>query len=540
MKYIFLSGIVCLFATVMFAQTIELEKLNRSINTTYGEISPVVSRDGKTLYFTRVADPDFNKTLIIEGKDVYTTEPTRYNVYLQETYAQLMGGRIENPGASEFNQDVWVAESVNDYFDRVYHPGTPLNNALPNSICAITPEPDEFIIINEFDEKGGMKSGFSTIRQYADGSWGFPQPIQIGSYYNYSEAVNFTMSSDGDVLILSLIREDSHGMHDLYVSFREGENQWSVPKNLGWGANSPYDELTPTLSDDKKLLYFSSTRTGGAGGSDIYYVERLTENWERWSAPKPMQSPINTSSNESQPYFNRATGFLYFCSNRDGNSDIFRVQVREPEPQTEIVIKGRIINAATKDIMPAKVYSGFADVNKFKNFYVSSDGTFRMTIPKGKPYKIIAQAEGFFGRQETISFKEDFYYFKAIEIDLILNPMAENAQISIDPIYFEQSKANILRRSFPALDDLVAILKEHATMEVRIEGHTDNIGDKSLLQKLSDDRAKAVKDYLVGQGIAGGRIETRGYGAARPISSNDDETTRSVNRRVEVRITKSE
>ena len=520
------------------AQKMQIEKLNAKVNTAqYNEISPVVSRDGRTLYYTIVAHPNFNKTLLINGSDVHQTAPAQYDAKLREAYADLSGTHINNPTNSVFNQDVWVAESVDDYFDYVHHPGAPLNNALPNSICALTPEPDEFIIINQFKKEGGMSQGFSRTRLYADGTWSFPEPIFIGDYYTQSEEVNFTMSTDGEVLILSVEREDSFGSNDLYVSFKEGEQKWSTPKNLGIGVNSSYRETTPQLSEDKKTLYFSSNRPG-LGGNDIYTVRRLDASWQNWSPASLLKAPINSSADDSQPYFNAATGFLYFTSTRDGTSDIFRVGIEEPEPQTEITVKGRIINSATNDIIPAKLFFGPSAAKDYKSFYASADGTFRMTMPKGEEHKFVAQKEGFFAHPRRLQFKKDFYYFKDYEFDLILDPMELNAQVSVDPIYFERSKALIMRKSFNALDGLADLLKEYPSMEILVEGHTDNNGKANELRRLSEDRAKAVREYLINEGIGGNRIEFVGLGGGKPVTANDSEENRSKNRRVDVRVTK--
>lgn len=524
--------------SVIFAQNLKLEKINSKVNSTgYNEISPVVSRDGKTLYYTVVGHPEFNKTLIENGQNVHESSPALYDAKLREAFQDLTGTYLSSPGNSAFNQDIWVAESVDDYFDYVHHPGHPLNNALPNSICALTPEPDEFIVINQFKKEGGMKQGFSSVRLYADGSWSFPEPIFIGNYYTQSEEVNFTMSSDGEVLILSVEREDSFGSNDLYVSFREGEQKWSAPKNLGRGVNTQYRETTPQLSEDKKTLYFSSNRPG-IGGNDIYSVRRLDNSWQTWSASTLLKTPVNSSSDDSQPYFNAATGYLYFTSTRDGSSDIFRVQIKEPEPQTEITVKGRIINSATKDLIPAKLFFGPAAGESYKSFYFSADGTFRVKIKKGEEFKFIAQKEGFFAHPRRLIFKKDFFYFKDYEFDLLLDPMELNAQISLDPIYFERSRALILRNSFEALDGLAVLLNEYPQMEICVEGHTDNNGKQNELIRLSEDRAEAVRDYLINEGISADRVTAKGFGGSRPFSLNDSEENRKKNRRVEVRITK--
>jgi len=130
------------------------------------------------------------------------------------------------------------------------------------------------------------------------------------------------------------------------------------------------------------------------------------------------------------------------------------------------------------------------------------------------------------------------YFFKEPEFDLTVDPLKENGMISLDPIYFEQSRAIILPQSFGELNRLAEILQNNPGISIQIEGHTDNIGEWESLQKLSEDRAAAVGDFLVEKGIERGRIATRGYGASMPVNNNMNEEQRRENRRVEIRITK--
>jgi hypothetical protein len=107
--------VLCLFwAGLLPGQGIE--KLNNEINThTYDEISPILSVDGHTLYFTRVGAPDFNRTLVLNGEDVSTTRPDEYDRYLKQVYNQITGRKVSRPEQSDFNQDVWVAESTDEF-----------------------------------------------------------------------------------------------------------------------------------------------------------------------------------------------------------------------------------------------------------------------------------------------------------------------------------------------------------------------------------------------------------------------------------------
>jgi hypothetical protein len=117
------------------AQNYVVEKIHEGINSSkYDEITPVISIDGKTLYFTRVGSPDFCRTISVDGKDIAPDYNIRaYEQILSSVYGQIIGSDVVlNPFQSDLNQDIWFAETQRTPFDRILHPDAPLNNALPN------------------------------------------------------------------------------------------------------------------------------------------------------------------------------------------------------------------------------------------------------------------------------------------------------------------------------------------------------------------------------------------------------------------------
>jgi outer membrane protein OmpA-like peptidoglycan-associated protein len=104
-------------------------------------------------------------------------------------------------------------------------------------------------------------------------------------------------------------------------------------------------------------------------------------------------------------------------------------------------------------------------------------------------------------------------------------------------IFFQSGKSAIMPRSFALLDEVAAVLSARPSMQVRVEGHTDGRGSRSLNLRLSQARAEAVQGYLVGKGIGSDRMEAKGYGPEQPIDDNKTATGRERNRRVEFMIT---
>jgi len=514
-----------------------LQKLPAFINSSYTEITPVPSRDGRTLYFTRVGHPDFDHTLFIDSVDMaMKLAPEKYLEILGSVYSQIASTKIYDPTASAFNQEIWVATGDSIGFTDLTHPGYPLNNALPNSLVTITPDPNAFYVINRFMPNGNMDRGFSKVNRTSDSlGWSFPTPIEIEDYYTITSDVSLTMSFDGEILILSAARFDSRDM-DLYVCFREEEHKWSSPKHMGTTINSSGRETTPFLSEDNTTLYFSSNRKESSGGNDIFTAQRLDSTWTNWSIPERVREPINSKFDDSQPYFNMTSGYLYFTSKRDGNSDIFRVRIAPPQA-TEMEVIGRVINRKTNELMAYALVN--YDMGKGgKNQVVATDGTFKLKIPKGVKTDMVADIPGFAGEVEQVLFRRDYYYFREQYVVLYVEPLTVNSKIQLNPIYFKQSTAIILEESYTELDRLFLTLAKNPGMYIRIDGHTDNVGKLEDLVALSEERAKGIKLFLVGKGIADARIAVVGHGPKFPLTDNSSDEMRSKNRRVEIVIMK--
>ncbi len=510
-----------------------LETLTEEINTRhYDEIAPCVSPDGQTLYFTRVGSPVFDKTLIEGGtniSDIY--EGRDYEQYLSKIYSILAGEKINDPVNSAYNQDIWVARSLNIEFDKIEHPAFPLNNALPNSVSTIDPTNQDLIVINQFVEGGGMRKGFSKVSRDENGNWTFPEAIEINNYHNSGPDVNVTMSQDGQVMIMSLERDDSYGKSDLYVSFKTLSGNWTTPRNLGREVNSLFREATPHLSEDMRTLYYSSNR--GRKGSDIYVQTRLDDTWGNWSAPKKFTSPINSAADDSHPYFNEATGYLYFTSKRNGSSDIFRVQITKAKPKG-FMVKTQIHNASTKERLNSKV---IIKKENYSESLTAYDGLVNINLSEGEKCTIIVEKEGYFDFQKEISLNEaNLSENGEYNLVLDLKRIETGFSFTLEAIQFKQSEAVVLKESYPALDKLYSLLKRNGNLDIQIIGHTDNVGNKRALMLLSEDRAQTIKNYLVEKGIDQTRLEILGYGGNFPLNDNSSESLKAKNRRVEILI----
>ncbi len=568
------------------AEMMPLEKMGPEINTdAFDEGSPVLSLDGKTLYFTRAGSPDFVRTLIYNGRDVSQVySETEYKDFLGSIFSQISDEYIPEPYASSFNQDIWVVTLAGDTVQSVAHPPFPLNNALPNSVVSARLDTNTIAVINQFYRDGSMYEGFSLIDRLPDGTYTFPRPLHIYDFYNMSSEVSLTMSGRGHVIILSLRRRDSHGQNDLYASFKFREDLWSAPVNLGPVINTGFQETTPFIASDNRKMYFASNRPGGYGGLDIYVTERLDYTWLNWTEPRLLAPPVNSEWDDSQPFHDEQNNYFYFASRRDGTSDIFRLPLwPKPKLQSPLDINGLIVDAETMEPIRGEVFYGPHEVQGYLDYFHTYTGDFSCTLTEYGVYKFLARKPGYSdaqirfdtrlaeqtGRTEheviLYMYRDDTQPVAVTNVsatqyvppppvttyeppkstvapapeesaDSTEAPPEIGQKITFHNIYFERSKANILSTSQKALDELFRMLDRHPYVNIRIEGHTDNVGNELDLMKLSWERAEAIKTHLANRGIDPGRIAATGMGHLRPVTDNRSESSREKNRRVEVYV----
>ena len=551
-----LTFVLIFFYHLNYAQH-SLVRLNHPVNSDdHNEICPIVSYDNKYLYFTRLGDPNCNKTLIIDSLDIYEALfDSSYQLVIRNVFKEIAGKDYENPLTSNYNQDIWYAPLENNMVKGIYHPEYPINSVLPNSICSNFGRTNALIVINQFDVYGGMSPGFSVTNHRNKYDFTFPKPLKIKNFEKIQSEINLTSSIDSTVLFISM--ESFHnGDMDLFVSFRIEDMEYTTPFNLYADINSPFNETTPMLSRDMKKLYFASDRPGGYGGKDIYVSERLDDTFLKWSTPEKLNPPVNSAYDEGFPYLTSDEDFFYFNSNRAGSSDIYQARLKRDKIDKELMVTIHIIDGITGIKMPGSLYWGNAHEPEKTGFFASKDGLCRYKFIENKAIVFSAKNRGqqsenvILDPQELLNLGLYNYTLelrmypdslKSVNISKEVKVNSDDSDESfnstiLNNIYFERTKPTVLPQSFPAIEKLAATLERNPSLYISIIGHTDNVGDENDLRVLSEQRAQAIILLLIDKGISSDRITYFGYGGSKPIAPNDTEENKSKNRRVEIKI----
>ncbi|AUD01706.1 OmpA family protein [Spirosoma pollinicola] len=490
---------------------IKKENLGKTVNSAGQEVAPVIAPDGRTLYFTR----NFNKA--------NTGSSDRQDVW----FSTLESGVGGNP--SGWNEAVNI--------------GSPINNAGDNAISGMSADGRTAYLINVYRPDGGMSFGISkSIRTKA--GWSQPVECKIVNNYNLHEKnqLEFCVSPDGRAIILAVQRKDTRGDRDLYVSVQKSDNSWLEPVSLGGVINSADFESSPFLAADGRTLYFTSGGHPGFGNGDIFVSRRLDDSWGNWSEPENLGPSINTG--EWDGYFTiPASGDYAYLSSRAGSlgeDDIFRLKLYPAiKPDPVAIITGVVLDAQSKKPVASEVVSSIFGEQKSidKVEYSPETGEFKLILPTQKAYSLTASRDGYFPTTEVIDLSKD-KRFRDIKKSLFLVKIEPGQKITMREVLFQQSQFALLPGADTELDRVVDMLQKYPTMELLIEGHTDNQGDWEPNMKLAGDRVRVVKEYLLEKGIAQERIQTKSWGPSKPIASNETEEKRKLNRRVEFTILK--
>jgi outer membrane protein OmpA-like peptidoglycan-associated protein len=506
----------CDFAVEAMKHPVPFNPINMgaAINTAVPEYFPAITVDRKKFLFTRRLKKDVGGGMASSQEDFYSSD--------------LVDG-------------TWTPSKPVDGINTPGNEGAPCYSANGKILF--------FAACQESADGsyGGGRTGYGSCDIFysvnVNGHW--TKPENVGppvSTYDYETQPSF--SSDGKSLyfIRGHIGKDHHTIQnqDIYVSTLDDNGQFGVPVRLSDKINTPGLEQSVFIHPDNNTLYFSSDGHPGMGGLDIYMSKRQPNG--EWGDAVNLGYPINTCGDENSILVDPNGNLAYFASNRPGgfgDLDLYSFDLpptMKADPVT--YFKGKVYDAVTKKPLEASFDLINLATQKSVNSSISERGTgeFFMTLNSNTDYALNVSRPGYLFYSENFSLKESADKSKPFIVDVPLQPI-DTGTVVLKNVFFETAKYDLKPESNAELDKLVAFLTTNKTLKIELNGHTDNVGDPKSNLLLSNNRAKAVYDYLVGKGIAKERLKYKGYGDTRPVVLNDTPEHRQLNRRTEFRIT---
>jgi outer membrane protein OmpA-like peptidoglycan-associated protein len=556
--------------------------MSDNVNTRYNEVSPVISPDGKTLYFVVADHP-------------------------------------ENTFGKESTQDIWVS-TLDDKgeWTKAKHLGSPFNQNRNNAVFNFLPDGSQFIR----GTRSRNEKGFSI----ASASGGLTE-LTVTDFDKMNKGIFYgaALSADGRQMIIYFSEKPNDKFSDLYLSSKQPDGHFSKPVKMK--ISSVADDFSPFITTDQKTLYFASNRFSKdrIGGIDVYKTTRLDDTWQNWSEPVNLGRLVNTVADDA--YFTIDSKGNIFTARAGakvdgGNFDLLILKPRN----INIVLSGITYNQKTKQPIAANVDVKLKELKQPISLKSGATGKFETRIPEVDGYNISANASGFLptaadykipklNKDTTLrvdvyltplakqlslagdildkktnnkvaspkislvqkgsaspmtpaadggSYKQDipgfgWYVFNvtaegylnatdSVQVidentipvikNIMMNPIEVGVTVRLKNIYFDFDKTTLKPESFVELDKVVDFLKQNSHVSVEIAGHTDSKGSDDYNLNLSQGRSQSVVDYLASQGIDKSRLQAHGYGETKPIDTNETDEGRANNRRVEFTILK--
>lgn len=492
-----------------------IDNLGDNINTKYNEYGAVISADESVIVFTARRP---NST----------------------------GGKID-PMLNENFEDIYIAyKDDNDQWLPAENVGKPVNSNDHDANSGLAADGQKFLIYLGSSGNGDL---FESV--LVGDEWSKPKSLGKNINTDFHEP-SACYSPDGRTLYFVSDKPGGLGGHDIYVSELDEKGRWGEARNIGPELNTKYNEEGVYMHPDGKTLYFSSEGHSSMGGYDIFKsVYDATSG--KWGEPQNLGYPVNTSDNDIFFVISASGKHGYYTSamkDSKGGRDLYMITFLGPEkpmvlnnedvliasnaapvretvlaPVVEVkeaqltILKGVISDYITKEVLEADIELVDNDANKvIANFKSNSKtGKYLVSLPAGKNYGIAVKKEGYLFHSENFDIPNTAA-FQEVEKNIELKALKVGNKIVLKNIFFDLNKATLRPESTAELNRLIKLMTEVPTLRIELGGHTDSRGSDSYNQKLSEERAKAVVDYLTANGIEGNRLEWAGYGETQLVN----------------------
>lgn len=470
-----------------------IENLGSTVNSSFADYAPIISGDEKILIFT-------------------SKRPNS-------------GKRDENGG---YFEDIYVSHKEYGKWTSPKNMGSIVNTAVNDASVGISVD-GQHLFLYKNDTLNDETGGDIFESKLKNHHWS--KPIRMSNSIN-SEfwEPSATMNASEDIFFFTSDRPDGYGGTDIYVCKKLDNNTWGPAKNLGPNVNSEEDEDAPFIHADGKTLYFISKGHNSMGGFDIFTSSYNAETDEVTPANN-IGYPINTADEELFFVWSADGKRGYFSSAREdsyGEEDIYII--RRPNAKVNLILTNGKFSSGEESVTSSiKVINNetgktvaFYDTSKFNKEYT-------IVLEPGKNYGLFYESNNLLTHSENIHLPNGFYKLKR---NVGFKPLEEESLVLLNNSFFDSLQTQLRPESNPEMEQYGTFFKEKSNYVIEIAGHFASTSNSDENLKISKERAEAVKEALILQGISVNKIRAVGYGEKLRLS----DTTNAINNRMELII----
>ena len=565
---------------------IQFDRLTEKVNSRYDEYCPVIDENETIMAFTSRRKSSVGERINpLDGlyfEDIYFTYKDLQKAWdYPENPGQPLNGKA-NDATVEISHDGkiltvyknikgrdFICESENE--GGKWQKPVKLASEINRTSChqpSAAFSSDRKMIFYVSDQKGGF--GGSDIyysKILPDGSWS--PSVNLGARINspYDEEAPFLFQDS--TLYYSSKGFNGMGGYDVFVSKLGTDGQWSAPVNMGVPLNSPGDDLYLVVSPSGES-YVSSDRIDGYGGFDIYHVKLNLNVNDLMAAVPPVFVHGKVTDEKSQEgvfamvdIHGRAGSNLV----PGGKSDSLGVFVAglpsmrsyemtiEPLMCDSVVTKANLVSgtlyhpmyaitgtdsiprtkirAQIKDYRTGRPLQFPVEITDMENQVVAvrampdADGYFSVELPSASSYQFHVYTNAC-AHQPVVASLPDNYRISDVD----------GMRVNLENVYFDFDRSDLRTDAIEILTRHSALFSRFSNWKIVVGGHTDNMGSEEYNMFLSEQRARVVADYLISKGVKKNQLKVEWYGYDRPVTSNQSEEGRQLNRRVEFSVVK--
>ena len=503
---------------------VKIDNLGKNVNTEFHEYKPLITADESMLFFT-------------------SRRPNSI-------------GKEKDPVYNDYYEDIYFSVRQDDgKWSEATNLGEPVNTVDHDANSGLSVDGSKLIIY-----LGSKNNGDLFESELTGDTWSKPKEMNKNINTEKFHESSASYSPDGKTVYFVSDKPGGIGDRDIYISYLDEKGKWGKAENLGPIINTEFGEEGVLMHPDGKTLYFSSQGHNSLGGYDIF-KSVYDQNSKIWSIPENIGYPVNTTDDDVF-YVVSADGkhgyYTSVNSNGFGGRDLYmitflgvekpkeiasdnsesKIEKKQDEPQAKLtILKGIITDESTKKPLDATIEIIDNQLNKSITSFNSnsSTGKYLISLPAGKNYGIAVKKNGYLFHSENFNIL-DTAAFQEITKDITLKKLEIGKTIILKNIFYDFDKATLRVESTNELERLLKLLNEFPNLKIEISGHTDSKGANDYNMKLSENRAKAVVEYLIKSGINSDRLSYKGYGEENPISTNETDEGRQLNRRTEFKI----